>query len=67
MPAQGPSFVLRAVETTAVAGGTLVAAIFFPLLCRNPYLLRSSVGLGLRLVNVEDLRWEEKRLRCRRG
>ena len=60
MSARGPSLVLWAVETTAVARSTFVAALFFPLLCRHPYLLRSSVGLGLRLVNVENLRWEEK-------
>ena len=60
MPDRGPLLVLRAVETSAVAGGTLVVAVFSPLLCCHPYLLRSSVGLGLRLVNVEDLRCEEK-------
>ena len=60
MPVRGPSLVLRAVKTTAVAEGTLVAAVFSPLLCRHPYLLRSSVGVGLRLVNVEDLRWEQQ-------
>ena len=52
MPARGPSLVLRAVETSAVAGGTLVAAVFSPLLCRHPYLLRSSVGLCGSLVKV---------------
>ena len=59
MPARGPSLVLTAVEATAVAGGTLVAAVFFTLLCRNPYVLRSSVGLGLRLVKLESCCGEE--------
>ena len=54
MPARSPSLVLRAVETTAVAEGTLVAAVFPPLLRRHLYLLRSSIGLGLRLVNLES-------------
>ena len=53
MPARIPSLVLRVVKTTEVAEGTLMAAVFFPLLCRHPYLLRSSVGLVLRPVKVE--------------
>ena len=52
MSARGPSLVLRAVETSAVAGGTVVATVFSPLLCRHPYLLRSSVGLCGSLVKV---------------
>ena len=52
MPARSPSLVLRTVKTTAVAEGTLVAAVFFLLLCRHPYLLRSSVGLCGSLVEV---------------
>ena len=52
MPARSPSLVLRALKTTTVAEGTLVAAVFFLLLCRHPYLLRSSVGLCGSLVEV---------------
>jgi len=60
MPARSPSLVLRAVKTTAVADSTLVAAIFFPLACRHLYLLRSSGGLGLRLVKVEGCGGESR-------
>ena len=52
MPARSPSLVLRALKTTAAAEGTLVAAVFFLLLCRHLYLLRSSVELCCSLVEV---------------
>jgi len=54
LPARSPLLVLRVARPTVVAEGTLVTAIFSLYYSLHPYLLRSSVGLCLKLVNVDE-------------